>query len=356
MIDKSTRQAVGQRILTQFRDAGAVEVAPDILQPAETLLDLYGEDIRARAYVTHDPIRGEMMMRPDFTVPVVQMHMANGAEPARYCYLGEVFRKQDHGDIRPEHPRENEYLQAGYELFARDDSADAEVFLLFSRILSPYGLTARMGDMRLMLDAIRALPLSQVRRDTLLHYIWSPMRFRSYLERFSAPPRSRDFAPATGPWTGLRSPTEMQTRIDRLARPADAPLASEWSEGIRRLLNISAPAPQAMEELRRLACDMPEIGEAVGLVARRFELIAACGHDLGQIHFDPTHGRQAMEYYDGVTFSFTAPGHDDWPPVATGGRYDALARVLGQGQEPPRAIPAVGGIIRPGLIAELESA
>jgi ATP phosphoribosyltransferase regulatory subunit len=32
-----------------------------------------------------------------------------------------------------------------------------------------------------------------------------------------------------------------------------------------------------------------------------------------------------------------------WPAIASGGRYDALTRVLGQG----RAVPAVGGIIRP---------
>ena len=89
---KRAKQAIGQQILAAFRAAGAVEVAPDILLEAETLLDLYGEDIRARAYVTQDPIRGEMMLRPDFTVPVVQMHMRNGAEPALYCYLGEVFR------------------------------------------------------------------------------------------------------------------------------------------------------------------------------------------------------------------------------------------------------------------------
>ena len=99
MIPKRDRQAVGQRLLAAFREAGAAEIAPDILLPAETLLDLYGEDIRARAYVTTDPIRGEMMLRPDFTVPVVQAHMENGAEPARYCYLGEVFRKQDMGEL-----------------------------------------------------------------------------------------------------------------------------------------------------------------------------------------------------------------------------------------------------------------
>ena len=40
------------------------------------------------------------------------------------------------------------------------------------------------------------------------------------------------------------------------------------------------------------------------------------------------------------------------PPVASGGRYDALTAVLGQG----RSIPAVGGVIRPGLVAALKAA
>ncbi|MEM9242368.1 MAG: ATP phosphoribosyltransferase regulatory subunit, partial [Pseudomonadota bacterium] len=69
------------RLMKVFEGAGAVPVDAAILQPAEVLLDLYGEDIRARAYVTSDALRGEQMLRPDFTVPVVQMHMAHGAEP-----------------------------------------------------------------------------------------------------------------------------------------------------------------------------------------------------------------------------------------------------------------------------------
>ena len=108
MTTKADIRAEAEALFAAFRAAGAVPVEADILLPAETLLDLYGEDIRARAYVTSDPLRGEMMLRPDFTVPVVQAHMAHGADPARYCYLGEVFRKQDHRG-----PRANEYLQVG---------------------------------------------------------------------------------------------------------------------------------------------------------------------------------------------------------------------------------------------------
>ena len=49
-------------------------------------------------------------------------------------------------------------------------------------------------------------------------------------------------------------------------------------------------------------------------------------------------------------------GFDRWyaqsgtPRVVARGRYDALTAVLGQG----RSIPAVGGVIRPGLVARLK--
>ena len=56
-----------ERLLALFADAGALRMEPDILQPADVLLDLYGEDIRARAYRTDDPVLGEQMLRPDFS-------------------------------------------------------------------------------------------------------------------------------------------------------------------------------------------------------------------------------------------------------------------------------------------------
>ena len=81
---------------------------PAVLQRADTLLDLYGEDIRARAYVTSDPFNGEMMLRPDFTVPIVKTHMTGvtGNETARYAYCGKVFRRQEKNSERA-----SEYLQ-----------------------------------------------------------------------------------------------------------------------------------------------------------------------------------------------------------------------------------------------------
>ena len=348
---KQAKAQVGRRLLDAFRAAGAVEVAPDILLPSATLLDLYGEDIRARAYVTTDPLRGEVMLRPDFTVPVAQMHMAGRAEPARYCYLGEVFRKQDHGDTLPAHPRDNEYLQAGFEMFSRAADADAEVFALFHRLLAPYAVAAVMGDMQILLDAVAALPISAARRGALLHHVWRPRRFERLMDRFSGPARPRSFPDSAAPWAGLRSEGEMAARMARLAADADeAPLPARDADLLRRLFATQGPAPQALEALRALSADLPAIAPAVDRLAARMEAIAAAGIDLTALAFDASHGRQSMEYYDGMTFSFLAPGRGDGPAVAQGGRYDALTAVLGEG----RAIPAIGGIIRPGLVAELE--
>ncbi|MEM6729045.1 MAG: ATP phosphoribosyltransferase regulatory subunit, partial [Pseudomonadota bacterium] len=142
------------RLLALFEATGARRIEADILQPAEALLDLYGEDIRGRAYVTHDALRGEQMLRPDFTVPVVQMHMAGDATPARYTYAGPVFRRQDIDATRP-----SEYPQVGYEVFGEVTLAEEEeavLFALFHRALDGVSCRAVMGDMGILRAAVAA--------------------------------------------------------------------------------------------------------------------------------------------------------------------------------------------------------
>lgn len=353
---KERARAVGQRFLAAFTAAGAVEVTPDILQPAEALLDLYGEDIRARAYVCADPLRGEMMARPDFTVPVVQAHMAEGAEPARYAYLGEVFRKQDH--LGP--ARVAEYLQAGYEVFDRADpeAADAEVFALFAALLAPLGLSATIGDIGLLTAAVAGLETLPARKAALARHIWRPKRFHRLLERYaglSPVPESRarllagsGQAGADAPWIGLRSPGEMAARIATLRLDAaTAALAAEEVARFDALFALRCTADRAPAQLTDLG--MAALAPAIARLERRLAALDARGIDLTGLAFEASHGRTTMEYYDGFVFTFVA---DDpsLPPVASGGRYDALTRVLGGGRE----IPAVGGVIRPGLVADLE--
>ena len=60
---KSEIRARASALRDVFANAGALPVETDILQPAEVLLDLYGEDIRARAYLVQDPVAGELFLR-----------------------------------------------------------------------------------------------------------------------------------------------------------------------------------------------------------------------------------------------------------------------------------------------------
>ena len=65
-MSRAEARDLAARFCAAFETAGAVPVDCDILQSAETLLDLYGEDIRSRAYVTQDPALGERMLFLDY--------------------------------------------------------------------------------------------------------------------------------------------------------------------------------------------------------------------------------------------------------------------------------------------------
>jgi len=350
-------RAEAARIGARFEAAGAAPVDCPILQPAETLLDLYGEDIRARAYVTRDPSRGEMMLRPDFTVPVVERHMTDGADPARYTYAGEVFRRQE------DHPeRASEYMQVGFEIFDRANpaAADAEVFALISDVLAPLGLRAATGDIGLLIAMVSGLRVSEDRRAALMRHIWRPARFTALVKRFAGltpvPPsraallQADDPTGKAGPMIGLRSETEIASRIAALRADAEEPPMSRDEVAlISAVLGVSETCPNALEQLRDLAVDMPGIAPAVARFEARCEALAARGVDVPKLAFEASYGRSSMEYYDGFVFGFFAPSLADLPPIATGGRYDALTRRLGQGRE----IPAVGGVVRPDLVLAL---
>lgn len=358
MPQRAKYRAEAARLRALFEASGAGVVEAPILLPAETLLDLYGEDIRARAYVTSDSLRGEQMLRPDFTVPVVQMHMEHGAEPARYTYAGEVFRRQEDDAARA-----NEYLQAGIEIFARDDpeAADAEVFALIQRALDGVALRAVTGDLGLLTAAVSGLATTADRKAALMRHIWRPRRFRALIERFAGrvpvPPSrtallaAQDPFAGAGPEIGLRSRAEVETRIAALRADAEAPPISAGEVDLMdALLAVRETLPHALERLRDIAVDMAAISPAVARLNRRAEALAARGVDVAALEFEASYGRAQMEYYDGFVFGFAAEGRLDLPPVASGGRYDALTRRLGQGRE----IPAVGGVIRAGLVLDLK--
>ncbi|MFW8637572.1 ATP phosphoribosyltransferase regulatory subunit [Cribrihabitans pelagius] len=352
-------QARAAMLRLRFEAAGAQVVDTPLLQPAGTLLDLYGEDIRGRAYVTSDALRGEQMLRPDFTVPVVEAHMRDGAEPARYTYSGEVFRRQE---IDPDRP--NEYLQVGYEVFERDDAAaaDAEVFALFALQVRGLPLRAATGDIGILMAAVEGLETTEKRKAALMRHIWRPRRFRALLDRYAGrtpvPAGRKKLLTSEGVLTGStveigkRRASEIQERIEALrADAAAAPIPEHELLALEALMAVRETVPFALERMRDIAVDLPAITPALDRLEARTAAMKARGVDVDTLDFEASYGRTSMEYYDGFVFGFYPATRPDLPPVASGGRYDALTRRLGEGEE----IPAVGGVLRPDLMLQLEA-
>ena len=345
--DRAAVRAEALRIRTLFEALGAEPFETGILQPAGPLLDLYGEDIRARAYVTADPIEGERMLRPDFTVAVARAHLARRAEPARYAYAGEVFRRQEAAG------RPAEYLQAGLEVFdGRDPAArDAEVFAAVAAAVRGVPSEAVIGDMGLLTAAVRGLDASERRRGRLLRHVWRPERFRGLLEGFGRPGRRAvpdDAAiAAAGPEIGERGTEEVAERLCRLREDAaEPPLPEGQIALLATLLALRGTAGDAPSGLGALSAELPALAPAADAFARRLDALAARGVDPGALSFEASLGRATMEYYDGFVFDLRARGRPDLPPLASGGRYDALTRALGGGA----GIPAVGAIVRPAVL------
>ena len=111
--------AIAPDILALFASRSAPTVEVPVLQPADPFLDMAGEDLRRRIFLTESETGAALCLRPEFTIPVCLDHIASQAgTPRRYSYLGEVFRQRREGG--------NEFFQAGIEDLGDKDTAHAD--------------------------------------------------------------------------------------------------------------------------------------------------------------------------------------------------------------------------------------
>jgi ATP phosphoribosyltransferase regulatory subunit len=269
-----------------------------------------------------------------------------------------VFRRQIEDTGQP-----SEYLQVGFEVFdgANPIDADAEVFAAFSKVLAPYGLRAVIGDIGIITAAIAGLQTTDRRKAALNRHLWRPARFRKLLDRFAgrapAPAGRVELLEVQDPskvlaedfvFTGLRSEAEILERIEGLLNEASAgPIEAHDVSVIDEILDLSGNAPSVLERLYGIAEGRPALMVAVERMGQRLEAFRANGVDIETLGFEASYGRGSLEYYDGFVFGFTSAESEGQPPIASGGRYDALTQVLAR----DKAMPAVGGIVRPGMIA-----
>ena len=73
-------------LIALFGREGYARVEPPVLQPADLFVDLSGEDIRRRMFVTEDASGAELCLRPEYTSAVCLKHLGpRGGQPSFYA-------------------------------------------------------------------------------------------------------------------------------------------------------------------------------------------------------------------------------------------------------------------------------
>ena len=356
--------ARAQALLASYERAGYGRVTPAILQPAEPFLDLSGEDIRKRMYLTTAPGGEEFCLRPDLTIPVSRDYLASplAGKAAGFCYLGPVFR---HRNDEPA-----EFQQAGIESFGRADkaAADAEMLSLGLEATASYGLASpdiRTGDVALFAALVAGLELPPAWKRRLVKDFNRKANLAQDLDRLvlggnNARPEYQGVLAALAGSdpkaahalvtdllsiaginaVGGRSVAEIAERfLEQSALGASAKLPRDVRALIERFLAIAGDPDDAAAELRALAgeANMADaLGPSLDLFESRNGFLAARGIDLSRVKFSTGFGR-GFDYYTGFVFELTDPARTGDPLVA-GGRYDGLLARLGSSE----ATPAVG--------------
>jgi ATP phosphoribosyltransferase regulatory subunit len=359
--ERSGRRAAGEGALRFFEEAGFVRVEPAILQPTAPFLDMSGEDIRGRLFLTAGPDGEELCLRPDYTIPVCLMHLSEPerAGETRYCYLGPVFRARAGA--------EGELIQTGLESFGRRDieAADAEILALALEAASAAGaepLKVRIGDARVFDDVIGALGLPEYWRRRVRRGVARGLSLDKLVDRSGLTPFSKagvlaaleradhdgakalvqDLLSIAGiANVGGRSLSEIADRfLEQAATRQDEGLAPEPMQALERFLSISGHPDAASRALRALARDARlDIDKALASFEERVGFMAARGLPIDEFTYSAAFVRD-LDYYTGFVFEASDPVRPG-PPSVGGGRYDGLARKLGAAQE----TPAVGAAI-----------
>jgi ATP phosphoribosyltransferase regulatory subunit len=349
-----------EALAAAFERAGYTRVAPAILQPAEPFLDLSGEDIRKRMFLTNAPGGAELCLRPDLTIPVARDYLASAlaGSPASFCYLGPVFRHRRNAP--------SEFNQLGVESFGRGDqaAADAETLALALEATAQYGIAKpaiQIGDVALFAGLVNALDLAPAWKRRLVKDFNRKANLAQDLERLvlgganGRPEYQGVLAALAGSdpkgahavvtdllsiagisAVGGRSVGEIADRfLEQAALGASARLPKDIRALIERFLSVAGDPDSAAAELRALAKDAGlSLEPALDALENRVGFFAARGIEVGALKFATAFGR-GFDYYTGFVFELTEGSTE---PLVAGGRYDGLLARLGSAT----AIPAVG--------------
>ncbi|MDB5524261.1 MAG: phosphoribosyltransferase, regulatory subunit [Rhizobium sp.] len=346
-------------LLSLFEKLKTERVDTPVIQPAEPFLDMAGEDLRRRIFLTQSETGENLCLRPEFTIPVCLRHIETATgTPKRYSYLGEVFRQRREGG--------NEFYQAGIEDLGTKDFAGADAravadaMTILGQLLPGRALTVTIGDQAVFEAVVAALGLPAGWQKRLVQAFGEQEQLEALMMRLARPEQVRGLSPeiaalleagdddgliaqidtmmqATGYLTNAsRAPKDIARRLkDKLAL-AGTSLDPAKLDVLREFLSLNVSlkyAPGVLTDFARSA-GLPLEG-AVNRFDARVAAFANAGVKLSDITWRAAFGRP-LDYYTGLVFEITMRG--DHRVLAGGGRFDRMMTLLGAEDH----IPAVG--------------
>ena len=349
-------------LIQLFSEHGFARAEPALLQPVDRFLDLSGEDIRRRLYLTQDVAGRELCLRPEFTIPVARdyLNSAKAGGIAEFAYQGKVFRHRT--------DESGEFTQAGIESFGRSDreAADAQIFALAlsaARALGHAAPKARIGDVALLHALLDQLGVDAPLQRRLTRALAAGRAASDVFDAstvrepgaggLSAYPgvltalKNADGAEARAfvkdllsianiSTVGGRSAADIAERFLSQAGREGAALPAETRSVIDRFLAIEGDPDEVVADLRTLAGEAKlDLGPVLDPLEQRIGFMAAEGIDLAALSLQTRFVRN-LDYYTSFIFEIDSavPGK----PAIGGGRYDKLLARLGAAGD----IPAIG--------------
>lgn len=358
----------GQRtslVLTMLRgqlDASEAELVDiPLIQPADPFLDMAGEDLRRRIFLTENENGDSLCLRPEFTIPVCRNHIAlNAATPKRYAYLGEVFRQRRDGAA--------EFLQAGIEDLGAADEAASDARSIADALACVHAaapnarLEIVLGDQSVFAGMLKALGLPQGWRKKLLRAFGDAHTMEAAFAELTGEQRTDPLPEhlaglvAEGDEAGLarmleaemleagmspgagRTPAEIARRLIEKEDLAAARFPSSTLDVLKRFLSTRVSLEAATITLRAFAADNAlDLSAVLQKFEARNDAIIAAGIPAEDIVYDASFGRP-LDYYTGLVYEIRQAGGDKDMVLAGGGRYDRLLTMLGASEN----IPGVG--------------
>ena len=349
----SNRQTadIAADLASYFATTSSEAVDIPILQPADPFLDMAGEDLRSRIFLTENENGDSLCLRPEFTIPVCRNHIAlNAATPKRYSYIGEVFRQRREGGTS--------FHQAGIEDLGGDNEPASDARSLSDALNAVHqaapnaSLQVLLGDQSVFEAVLASLGLPRGWQKKLARAFGSAELLEQALQDLASPrlgnvipERLRQIVDEQGedalvtalaqemqvagisPAAG-RSPSEIARRLMEKQQLAAVQLADRVLTALKTFLSIRVPLEQATVQLTEFAEQNGlDLGAALQSFGKRVEEMRKAGIDLRIITYDAGFGRP-LDYYTGLVYEITSRDAD-CGVIVGGGRYDRLLTMLG---------------------------